>query len=148
LSPDEFDLLVIPGGGGNTRTYTNFEQTQWKGKIEIDSDVKNAINAFFNAKKPIAVSSHAAILLAKALEGKSIQLAIGKTNEKPVVEAVEGLQSGTKVVESGDASQVQTDAQNRVISVAGYSANANATPFDVYSGAREAIQAVLGLIKK
>jgi hypothetical protein len=108
--------------------------------------VKNAILSFHNQKKPIVASSHAVLLLVKALQGQAVQIALGKTNEKPVSDAIETLTG--KAVETSSASQVQTDDKNRIVSVAGFGASAGATFSDVFTGARDAINAALGLLKK
>jgi enhancing lycopene biosynthesis protein 2 len=148
LDVEEYDILVIPGGNGNTRNFTNFEQENWKGDIEIDANVKSSINSFYRAKKPIVVSSNATVLLAKALEGESLQLVMGRATERYVIDVIERLVRGTKVIESGEVTTVQVDDKNKIVSTPGYGANVNATPSDIYAGIRETINAVLGLLSK
>lgn len=151
LDAEEFDLLVIPGGNGNTRILTNFEQQQWKIKgnnVEIDEKVRNAICSFYDAKKPIAVSSNGVVLLAKALEGKSLNISIGRSSEKPIVEALENLLKDTKVVEISDATIAHVDNENCIVSTAGFGANVNVSFSEIYTGATESIKAALGLLTK
>jgi enhancing lycopene biosynthesis protein 2 len=79
LNPAQFKSLVMPGGFGVMKTLSNFA---FKGKEgAIRGDVKSAILAFHQAKKPIGAACIAPILVAASLGttsgGPGVKITLG-----------------------------------------------------------------------
>ncbi|KAL0479287.1 hypothetical protein AKO1_008098 [Acrasis kona] len=147
LDASQYDLLVIPGGNGNVRTLLTLEQhLDELDEVVIDAKVKQTIQAFHQAKKPIVASSNAVVLLSKALEGSQLALSVGKFTDKPLVDYVENTTG--KPVEVSDATQPKVDRENAIVTLASTNAVSNVNFNEIFDGAREAIKSAIGLLKQ
>jgi enhancing lycopene biosynthesis protein 2 len=75
LNPETYDMLVLPGGFGVAKNYSDFAL---KGaQCTVSEEYANTIQAFYAAKKPIVAMCIAPAILAAALKDKHITLTIG-----------------------------------------------------------------------
>jgi enhancing lycopene biosynthesis protein 2 len=80
LKEKEFDALLMPGGMGAVLNLCDFAE---KGiHCSVDSHLKETIREFYKAKKPIAATCIAPIVVARALEGiASVEMTLGMNEE-------------------------------------------------------------------
>lgn len=72
-----YDFLVIPGGAGVLSVLTDYNENGLN--FKINPDVERIMNTFLEFKKPIILTSHAAILAAKMF-GNDVQIAVGNND--------------------------------------------------------------------
>ncbi|KAF0973471.1 hypothetical protein FDP41_008175 [Naegleria fowleri] len=152
---DQFDMLVIPGGGGITRNLSNFEQEEYNIKeVEINSNVEKIILDFFKQKKPIGFMSNSAILGAKVLgkkggvTGSGIAVALGKTLDRTFIDTLVSKYGNELSKEVSDPDVVLTDSSHRIASVASSTAAGTVQPHEVHSAAKNLVDELVELTKK
>lgn len=87
LNANDFDALVIPGGFGVAKNLCTFAFKGPEGEVLLSA--KNAVESFFNAKKPIGAICIAPALVGLVLKDKNIKLTIG--SDKDTVAALAKL---------------------------------------------------------
>jgi enhancing lycopene biosynthesis protein 2 len=113
LEVDTFDLLVIPGGFGVAKNLSDFAFSA--SQAVLNEDFANAIDGFYDAKKPIAAICIAPAVLALALRDEGIELTIG--DDADIAEMIE--KSGNKhVVCASD--ETCTDTEHRIVTCSAY----------------------------
>lgn len=143
---NELDALIMPGGFGVAKNFTKWAFEGPNGSI-LES-VKNLIQAFYRAKKPIGAVCMAPTTVAKALEGiANVQLTIGNTIDKSPydIKAIsEGihLTGNTAVMVSVD--DVFVDSNHKIVSSPCYMMEASIS--QVYAGAEKTIQKLKELL--
>lgn len=122
LQTKDFDALIIPGGFGIAKNYSNIalmaeKAPQNLASAEILPQIKAIIEEFHNAKKPIGAICIAPALIALALRGKTEGLTITLGN----VESNNGLAQalGAEHKESSQQ-EIVIDKPNRIISTPAY----------------------------
>lgn len=80
VTPENFDMLVIPGGLGVANNFSNLFTEE--GKVTVVEPVKNLICSFFDAKKAIGAVCIAPAVLAAALKERTrVRVTIGEDNQ-------------------------------------------------------------------
>ncbi len=80
LDSTEYDLLVLPGGMGVGKNWSNFLEAGEA--LEVIPSLKKVVENFFDEKKPIVAICMATIILAKVLQTKgSFKLTMGRRPE-------------------------------------------------------------------
>ncbi len=131
LEVDKFDALVLPGGYGAAKVFSDFASMGAKAKIQ--EDIKVLIQKFHSESKPIAAICVAPHLLALALKNKNICISLGATNSN-----TNELQKAWNCdIIHCEADDFVTDRENKIISAPAYMYDSN--PFTVYTGIRKAL---------
>ncbi len=143
-SPDQFDLLVLPGGFGVAK---NLSQWAFAGpEGAIDETIKNLIVATVASKKPIAAFCMAPVVIAKALEGSGVSatLTVGTTQEASPYD-IDAISAGMEA--TGAKSKLASvresviDTENKIVTTPCYMMEA--TVFEVHEGIEAAIENLL-----
>jgi enhancing lycopene biosynthesis protein 2 len=146
VNVDELDALVMPGGFGVAKNFTKWAFEGPKGAI-LES-VKNLIQAFYKAKKPIGAVCMSPTTVAKALEGMAnVQLTIGNTIEKSPydIKAIsEGINATGNVAVMASVNDVFVDTANKIVTSPCYMMEA--TISQIYAGAEKTIEKLKEMI--
>jgi len=146
ISPSDLDALVIPGGFGNAKNFTSWA---FEGpNSTIDPKVKLLLVNMINIGKPIAALCVSPIVLAKALEGSSIQasLTLGNTTDASpysIEEFNAGLSQTGVHVTPCSVPQIHVDQTNKIVTAPCYMMEASI--LDVRKNIRTAIEAIRDL---
>jgi len=140
VNVDELDALVMPGGFGVAKNFTKWAFEGPNGAI-LES-VKNLIQAFYKAKKPIGAVCMSPTTVAKALEGiANVQLTIGNTIEKSPydIKAIsEGINATGNVAVMVSVNDVFVDTANKIVTSPCYMMEASIS--QIYAGAEKTIE--------
>jgi len=146
VNVDELDALVMPGGFGVAKNFTKWAFEGPNGAI-LES-VKNLIQAFYKAKKPIGAVCMSPTTVAKALEGiANVQLTIGNTIEKSPydIKAIsEGINATGNVAVMVSVNDVFVDTANKIVTSPCYMMEA--TISQIYAGAEKTIEKLKEMI--
>jgi len=147
ISPADIDALVIPGGFGSAKNFTKWAFSGPEG--EIDSKIKLLIVNMVNVGKPIAALCVSPIVVAKALEGSTIeaQMTIGSTTEASPYDINEfstGLRTTGVKVDMKNITEINVDTNNKIITAPCYMMEASL--LDVSQNINLAISALINLI--
>jgi enhancing lycopene biosynthesis protein 2 len=146
VNVDELDALVMPGGFGVAKNFTKWAFEGPNGAI-LES-VKNLIQAFYKAKKPIGAVCMSPTTVAKALEGMAnVQLTIGNTIEKSPydIKAIsEGINATGNVAVMASVNDVFVDTANKIVTSPCYMMEA--TISQIYAGAEKTIEKLKEMI--
>jgi len=146
VNVDELDALVMPGGFGVAKNFTKWAFEGPSGVI-LES-VKNLIQAFYKAKKPIGAVCMSPTTVAKALEGiANVQLTIGNTIEKSPydIKAIsEGINATGNVAVMVSVNDVFVDTANKIVTSPCYMMEASIS--QIYAGAEKTIEKVKGML--
>ncbi len=116
LKAGDYDLLAIPGGFGAASNFSDFAK---KGAdCSVDPEVARVINEFHHAKKVIVALCIAPMIVAKALQGKSVQMTVGDQIDDLKVLASMGCDAV-----SCKADEACYDPVNRIYTVPAYMAS-------------------------
>lgn len=143
ITPADIDALVIPGGFGSAKNFTNWAFNGPAG--EIRSDVKLLLVNLMNVGKPIVALCVSPVVLAKALENSGIQLnlTIGSTQASSPYE-ISGFMAGINSVganaEEKTISEILVDKENKVITAPCYMMDA--TILELRKNIQQAIEAL------
>lgn len=136
----ELDALVIPGGFGVAKNFTKWAFEGPNGSI-LES-VKNLIQAFYKAQKPIGAVCMAPTTIAKALEGlANVQITIGNTIEKSPYDIKgisEGINAMGNVAVMVSVNDVFVDTTNKIVTSPCYMMEA--TISQIYAGVEKTIE--------
>lgn len=131
LNPNLFDGLVFPGGFGVAKHLCSWAQDG--AKCSVNAKVRELIETFSDAGKPILAICIAPTLIARVLGGqKAINLTIG--NDEAT--AAEIQKTGCEHIEC-PVTDFITDREAKVISTPAYMYDAK--PFDVFTGISKAV---------
>jgi len=143
LSSQEYEVMIIPGGIGNTTSLSNYEDEG--AEMNIDNDIQAAITDFNNAGKYIGVCQNSTILIARHLGDKNggpgAQLAMAANDE--MINAVNDL--GNTVIETS-AFDVVHDEVNKIVS-SPCKLNSDASPADMFTSMKSMVDMLLEVSK-
>jgi enhancing lycopene biosynthesis protein 2 len=148
VAPADIDALVIPGGFGSAKNFTNWAFDGPEGTI--DPKVKLLIVNMVNVGKPIAALCVSPIVIAKALENSVVhaQLTMG-TDEAPspydIKEFTNGLVSLGSTTSMKMIDEIEIDKENKIITAPCYMMEASIV--EVRKNIRKAIEAVRDMIE-
>lgn len=143
ISPADIDALVIPGGFGSAKNFTTWAFNGPEG--EIRADVKLLIVNLINVGKPIVALCVSPIVLAKALEGSTIELnlTMGSTKSASPYSISDFMESinvtGASTIER-ELTEILIDTKNKVISAPCYMMEA--TILEIRHNIKQAIDAL------
>ena len=143
----DIDALVIPGGFGSAKNFTKWAFSGPEG--DILPEVKLLLVNMINIGKPIAALCVSPVVLAKALEGASINpnLTIGSKNDPSpynIEEFSKGLQSVGMRTENKSVQEILVDRNNKIITAPCYMMEANIV--EIRENIRSAVHALKELI--
>jgi enhancing lycopene biosynthesis protein 2 len=147
ISPADIDALVIPGGFGSAKNFTNWAFNGPNG--DIHPKVKLLIVNMINVGKPIAALCVSPVVVAKALEGSDIHpvMTIGSDLE-PSPYDIEGFSGGLLATGSEavmkTVREINVDAKNKIVTAPCYMMNASIS--DIRKNIRSAIEAMRDLV--
>lgn len=146
IDPVDIDALVIPGGFGSAKNFTNWAFNGPDG--EILPEVKLLIVNMLNVGKPIAALCVSPVVVAKALEGSEIHpmLTIG-SDQEPSPYDIKGFSSGLEKTgmqtEMKSVREISVDKVNKIITAPCYMMDASI--LDVRKNVRSALEALRDL---
>lgn len=146
-SPQDFDLLVIPGGFGAAKNFTKWAFSGPDG--EMNGDIKKLIVDTVAANKPIAAMCMAPVVLAKALEGSGVSamLTVGTTQEASPYDigAISGgMESIGAKAEMAAVREIVVDEKNKIVTTPCYMMEASIV--EVNEGIEAAIQRLVEFV--
>ncbi len=143
ISPADIDALVIPGGFGSAKNFTTWAFNGPGG--DIRADVKLLIVNLINVGKPIVALCVSPIVLAKALEGSTIELnlTMGSTKSASpysISDFMEGIKVTGASTSERELTEILIDTKNKVISAPCYMMEA--TILEIRQNIKQAIDAL------
>jgi enhancing lycopene biosynthesis protein 2 len=149
FSAADFDAVVLPGGFGVAK---NFSQWAFQGpQGTIQPDVAKALRETVTAKKAIAALCMAPTTLARAIgpDGPALTLTVGTTAEAspyPIADIAGGMASLGMTTTACSAAEPCVDTANRIVSVPCYMMEADIVTVarGIAAGIRELKKLVAG----
>ncbi len=144
--PADIDALVIPGGFGSAKNFSNWAFNGPEGTLR--SDVKLLLVNLYNVGKPIVALCVSPILLALALPNSSLQLTLGHTADpssyqiQDFNDGLSALGATPKNIKLGD---VLVDTENRLITAPCYMMDA--TILQIQQNIQNALNALIQLLE-
>lgn len=147
VNPADIDGLIIPGGFGSAKNFTNWAFKGPDGTIL--PEVKLMIVNMLNVGKPVAALCVSPVVMAKALEGSDIKanLTIGSDQEGSPYDIPGfsgGLESLGATTEMKTVREILVDRSNKIITAPCYMMDA--TILDVRKNVRSAVEALRDLV--
>ena len=148
VQPADIDGLVIPGGFGSAKNFTQWAFNGPEGSIL--PEVKLLLVNLVNVGKPIVGLCVSPVVIAKALQGSTThpKMTLGNT-EKPSPYNIEemslGLQKSGVITSYKELKEIEIDKENRIISAPCYMMEASIS--DVRKNIRTAIEAMRDIIE-
>ncbi len=144
--PADIDALVIPGGFGSAK---NFSDWAFKGpEGTLRPDVKLLLVNLYNVGKPIVALCVSPILLALALPETSLQLTLGHTAD-PSPYQIQDFNDGISALGATAANiklgEVLVDTQNRIITAPCYMMEASI--LQIQENIQSALKALIQLLE-
>ena len=143
----EMDALVIPGGFGSAKNFTNwaFEGSGCK----VLPEIKLLLVNLFNIGKPILALCVSPVVLAKAFEGGDFKskLTIGSTSTPSpfdIKSFMDGMENIGVDVKEKNINEIQIDIKNKIITAPCYMMNANI--LDIRKNIKMGVEALIKLI--
>ncbi len=128
VDPADIDALVIPGGFGSAKNFTDWAFNGPDG--EILPEVKLLVVNMINVGKPICALCVSPVVVSKALEGSSIQasMTLGSNEEQSPYD-IQGFSEGMKKTGVSPVfktiREVNVDIENRIVSAPCYMMDAD-----------------------
>lgn len=144
--PADIDALVIPGGFGSAKNFSNWAFNGPEGTLR--PDVKLLLVNLYNVGKPIVALCVSPILLALALPNSSLQLTLGHTADpspyqiQDFNDGISTLGATPKNIKLGD---VLVDTENRLITAPCYMMDA--TILQIQQNIQNALNALIQLLE-
>lgn len=148
IDPADIDALVIPGGFGSAKNFTNWAFNGPDG--DILPEVKLLIVNLINIGKPIAALCVSPVVLAKALQGSNLQpkVTIG-TDKEPSPYDINGfvgsLQSTGLKTEMSSIREITVDQELKIVTAPCYMMVANVS--EIRENVKQAVDALVNLIE-
>lgn len=147
IDPVDIDALVIPGGFGSAKNFTNWAFDGPDGSIL--PEVKLLIVNLLNVGKPVAALCVSPVVMAKALEGSNIhaKMTIGSDEmESPydIKSFSSGLESLGATTEMKTVEEILIDKENKIVTAPCYMMDASI--LDIRRNVRSAIEALRDLV--
>lgn len=145
---EDYDALVMPGGFGTAKNFTQWAFDGPKGSI--NSEIQAFLLQFVRNRIPIAALCMSPTTLAKALEGSEFhaQLSVGSVNESSPydIQAIsEGMNSTGAKSSMKSIREVSIDSELKIICAPCYMMEANI--LEVYQNIQLAIEELIKLAK-
>lgn len=135
LDINNFDALIIPGGLGSVKNFSDFST---KGKdATVDESISKTISAFWENKKPVGLICISPVLAGKTFPKRTL-VTIG--NDSQTIAAVEAMGLSHKVCA---ANEVAIDVNNKLVTTPAYMLAKSIK--DVYDGVAKLVSEVLHL---
>lgn len=147
VNPADIDALVIPGGFGSAKNFTDWAFNGPDGKIL--PEVKLLIVNLMNIGKPIAALCVSPVVLSKALEDSNLspKMTIGTDQENSPYD-IAGFSAGLNKVgtstEMKSVREILIDTENKIVTAPCYMMDASI--LDIRKNIRSAIEALRDLI--
>lgn len=147
INPADIDALVIPGGFGSAKNFTDWAFNGPDGKIL--PEVKLLLVNLINIGKPIAALCVSPVVLSKALEDSNLspKMTIGTDSEKSPYDIAgfsAGLNKVGTVTEMKSVREILIDSENKIVTAPCYMMDASI--LDIRKNIRSAIEALRDLI--
>ena len=138
INVEEFDMLVIPGGYGVAKNFSNLFDEDKQGE-SILPEFKNAVCKFYNAKKPIgAVCISPAVVVEVLKDIAKVKVTIGEDSNN-LIDKLGGIHVDCTTIKS-----VQDD-MNKIFSCSAYMRNDSL--YNVYLGIQDMISSMVNSLK-
>ncbi|RZB12849.1 isoprenoid biosynthesis protein ElbB [Ehrlichia minasensis] len=138
INVEEFDMLVIPGGYGVAKNFSNLFDEDKQGE-SILPEFKNAVYKFYNAKKPIgAVCISPAVLVEILKDVAKIKVTIGEDSNN-LIDKLGGIHVDCPTIKS-----VKDDV-NKIFSCSAYMRNDSL--YNIYLGIQDMISSMVNSLK-
>ena len=137
LKTADFDALIIPGGYGMAKNFSDFPV---KGaEFAVDSQLKSIIRDFHACNKYIGAVCISPVLTAGAFAGSKISFTVttGHGNQT----AVEAVRKSGGTVEELNSCQICIDENNRLVTTPAYMNNTNLA--EIYAGIHALVKHIL-----
>lgn len=147
IDPADIDALVIPGGFGSAKNFTDWAFNGPAG--EILPEVKLLLVNMINVGKPVCALCVSPVVVSKALEGSSVSpvLTLGTTDEKSPND-IAGFSSGLQLTGAKTTyktiREIEIDTTNRIVTAPCYMMDASIS--EVWSNIKKAIEATIDLV--
>lgn len=147
VQPADFDALVIPGGFGSAKNFTEWAFNGPNGGIL--PEVKLLLVNFLNVGKPIAALCVSPVVVAKALEGSDLEahMTLGTTQQASPYDIAgfhAGLQkTGVAPIEKS-VREIFVDEKNKIVTAPCYMMEASL--LEIRQNIAQAVQALVKLI--
>ncbi len=139
ISADDIDALIMPGGYGVAKNFSNFLE---KGAdAEVIPEVKRLLVEMFEKGKPIGAVCISPVILAAALREAKAKLTIG--SDEQVAKAIESMGQQHLVC---PVSEALVDEEHKIVSTPAYMEGK--TIKDVAEGIEKLVKEVIRLAKK
>ncbi len=139
VSVDDIDALIMPGGYGVAKNFSNFLE---KGAdAEVIPEVKRLLVEMFEKGKPIGAVCISPVILAAALKEAKAKLTIG--SDEQVAKAIESMGQQHLVC---PVSEALVDEEHKIVSTPAYMEGK--TIKDVAEGIEKLVKEVIRLAKK
>lgn len=147
VNPADIDALVIPGGFGSAKNFTDWGFNGPDGKIL--PEVKLLLVNLINIGKPIAALCVSPVVLSKALEDSNLsaKMTIGTDKEKSSYDIQgfsEGIQKTGMSTEMKSVREILIDTENKIVTAPCYMMDASI--LDVRKNIRSAVEALRDLV--
>lgn len=147
VNPADIDGLIIPGGFGSAKNFTNWAFEGPEGTIL--PEVKLLIVNMLNVGKPVAALCVSPVVMAKALEGSDLKpkMTIGSDQAASPYDIAGfsgGLESLGATTEMKTINEILVDSENKIITAPCYMMDANI--LDVRKNVRSAVEALRDLV--
>ena len=147
VNPADIDALVIPGGFGSAKNFTDWAFNGPDGNIL--PEVKLLLVNLINIGKPIAALCVSPVVLSKALEDSNLsaKMTIGTDKEESpydIKEFSSGIEKVGTTIEMKSVREVLIDTENKIVTAPCYMMEASI--LDVRNNIRKAIEALRDLI--
>jgi enhancing lycopene biosynthesis protein 2 len=144
ISINDFDGLIIPGGGGACQNLVNC--CVQKADCDVIPEIKDMILQFVFANKPIVALCTGVKVLAKSLEKTGInpKITVGNgidSGEKNYNDIVTYVEKSGAMVEVKSAGDITVDEKNKIISAPCYLTES--TIYEINIGIEKAIKRLL-----
>lgn len=123
LSVADFDGIMLPGGFGAAKNLTTWGVSGPEG--EIDTEVKRVLNDAITSSVPVALICMSPVIMAKALEGTDISVALtvgNTTDDSPYeIEAIsEGMESLGASAKMCGLTETIIDREHKIVTSPAY----------------------------
>lgn len=149
VSSSDFDAIVLPGGFGTAKNFTDWA---FKGpNSTINTQVQRIIREMYDANKPIVGLCMAPVVIAKALEGYSkskINLTVGSDKEASpynIQEIASALESIGYQNEYCNLKEISYNQEHKIITAPCYMLEANIV--QIRENAKQAIDKLFEVLK-
>lgn len=147
IAPADIDALVIPGGFGSAKNFTNWAFNGPDG--DILPEVKLLLVNMINVGNPVAALCVSPVVIAKALEGSGIHpnLTIGSDKEGSPYDIKgfsDGLEKTGMTTEMKTVKEILVDSENKIVTAPCYMMDASV--LDIRNNVKSAVEALRDLI--